>query len=154
MSIITTAYLTIPEAQVYYDGRLNTGPWDIVTHDSVRDKALLQATRAIDRLNFRGIKTDEAQELQFPRANDTIVPADIECACAEEALALLDGKDPEMEREALAITEQTFGKLKAKFDRDAGRPINILNGIMSATAWGYLLPYLRDPLTVRLSRTS
>lgn len=153
MSIITTAYLTRPEAQVYYDGRLNTGPWDNASDDD-KDTALLQATRAIDRLNFRGIQTDEAQELQFPRANDTVVPADIECACAEEALALLDGKDPEMEREALAITEQVFGKLKAKFDREAGRPINILNGIMSATAWGYLLPYLRDPLTMKLSRTS
>lgn len=153
MSILTTAYLTRTEADVYFSGRLKTNPWDNAS-DVDKDKALLQATRAIDRLNFRGIKTDEAQELQFPRSDDTIVPADIECACAEEALALLDGKDPEMEREALAITEQTFGKLKAKFDRQAGRPINILNGIMSATAWGYLLPYLRDPLTIRLSRTS
>jgi len=151
--ILTTAYITRMEAQVYFDGRLNTGPWD-AADDTTKDKALLQATRAMDRLNFRGEKADESQALQFPRSGDDTVPEDIECACAEEALALLDGKDPEMEREALAITEQTFGKIKAKFDRDAGRPINILNGIMSATAWGYLLPYLRDPLTMRISRTT
>lgn len=151
--MILTSYLAISDAQIYFDGRLNTGPWDDAD-DTTRDKALLQATRAIDRLNFRGEKADESQELQFPRLGDSDIPEDIWCACAEEALSLLDGKDPEMEREALAITEQTFGKIRAKFERDAGRPINILNGIMSATAWGYLLPYLRDPLTVRISRTT
>jgi hypothetical protein len=151
--VILTSYLAISDAQIYFDGRLNTGPWDDAD-DTTRDKALLQATRAIDRLNFRGEKADESQELQFPRLGDSDIPEDIWCACAEEALSLLDGKDPEMEREALAITEQTFGKIRAKFERDAGRPINILNGIMSATAWGYLLPYLRDPLTVRISRTT
>jgi len=151
--MITTAYITIVEAQVYFDGRLLTQPWENAS-DENKNKALLQATRAIDQLNFRGQKSTEDQELQFPRYGDTVVPSDIECACAEEALSLLDGKNPEMEREALAITEQVFGKVKAKFDRDAGRPINILNGIMSATAWGYLLPYMRDPLTMRISRTT
>lgn len=153
MSFITTAYLTPVEAQVYFDGRLGTECWDDA-QDTERTKALLQATRAIDRLNFRGEKTDSDQVLQFPRKDDTVVPDDIQCACAEESLSLLEGKDPEMERESLAVISQEFGKAKIKFDRDSGRPINILNGIMSATAWSYILPYLRDPLTLRLSRTS
>jgi len=153
MSFITTAYLTIPEAQTYFDGRLNADCWDDAV-DAERTKALLQATRAIDRLNFRGELASSGQALQFPRGDDSVVPDDIKCACAEEALALLEGKDPEMERESLAVVSQEFGKAKIKFDREAGRPINILNGIMSATAWSYILPYLRDPLSIRLSRTS
>lgn len=153
MSIITTAYMTRVEADTYFAGRLGSDCWDDAS-DADQDTALLQATRAIDRLNFRGKKMDVDQELQFPRGTDTTVPGDIQCACAEEALALLEGKDPELERESLAMTEGVFGKAKIKFDRAAGRPINVLNGIMSLTAWGYLLPYLRDPLTVRISRTS
>jgi hypothetical protein len=153
MSFITTPYLTLAEAQTYFDGRLDTTAWDCADTGR-RTKALLQATRAIDRLNFAGEKADEDQALQFPRLGDTVVPDDIKCATAEEALALLDGKSPEMEREALGITEQTLGPVKAKFDTSTGRSINILHGIMSATAWSFLLPYMRDPLTIRTSRVS
>jgi hypothetical protein len=149
-----TAYLTVEEAVIYFDtGRLGSDAWDCASATD-RGKALVMATRAIDRLNYHGEKTDPDQTLQFPRLNDTEVPQDIKDACAEEALALLDGKDPEAEREALGITDQSFGPLKAKFDRETSRPINILHGIMSATAWSYILPYLRDPLTLRISRTS
>lgn len=153
MSFITTAYLDIVTAQSYFDGRLGTECWD-TADDADKTKALLQATRSIDRLNFVGLKSDEAQELQFPRNGDTVVPSDIMAACAEEALALINGLDPEMERESLAVVQQEFGKAKVKFDRETARPIYILHGIMSSTAWSYLKPYLRDPLTMRISRTS
>ena len=150
---MTQTYLTIQEAQEYFDGRLHTEAWDCASEID-RNKGLVMATRAIDKLNFRGIRLNDNQALQFPRDTDTVIPQDIKDACAEEALALLDGKDPELERESLAITEQAFAQVKAKYDRDASRPINILHGIMSMTAWGYLLPYLRDPLSMRISRTS
>ena len=148
------AYLTLVEASTYFDeNRLHTDAWDCA--DPIdRNKALNMATRAMDRLNYHGEKADSTQELQFPRLNDTAIPQDIQYACAEEALSLLDGKDPEAEREALGITETAIGPVKAKFDTQTARPINILHGIMSATAWSYLLPYLRDPLTMRMSRTS
>lgn len=148
-----SAYLTLQEAQEYYDGRLYTDAWDCATEIN-RNKALTMASRAIDRLNYHGIKADEAQTLQFPRSTDSVVPEDIKSASAEEALALLDGKDPELERESLSVVEQSFGGVKAKYDRASARPINIVHGIMSATAWGYILPYLRSPLTMRISRTS
>ena len=147
------SYLTIAEATTYFAGRLYTDVWDDAS-DTDRQKALTMAARAIDRLNFHGQKTDINQVLQFPRLNDTVVPSDIMDANAEEALSLLDGKDPECERESLGILETAIGPVKAKFDRQTARPINILHGIMSATAWSYLLPYLRDPLTLRMSRTS
>lgn len=149
-----SSYLTLAEAVTYFDaGRLHSDAWDCA-NETDRNKALVMATRAIDRLNFHGQKADDSQALQFPRLGDTSVPNDIKYACAEEALALLDGKDPEVERESLGIVEQSFGSVKAKFDRETARSINILHGIMSATAWSYLLPYLRDPLTMRISRTS
>lgn len=147
------AYITIVEATAYFDGRLYTSCWDDAS-DTDRNKALTMATRSLDRLNYHGQKADPAQVLQFPRLNDTVVPQDIKDGCAEEALALLDGKDPECERESIGITETVIGPVKAKFDRQTARPINILHGIMSATAWSFILPYLRDPLTMRFSRTS
>lgn len=153
MSFITTPYTSRAEGDTYFSGRLNTDCWDDAS-DADKDKALLQATRAMDRLNYRGEKTDADQELQFPRGGDLLVPDDIKAACAEEALALLEGKDPEMERESLSIKSQEFGKAKVGFDKSTGRPMNILNGIMSATAWSYILPYLRDPMTFFISRTS
>jgi len=153
MSFITTPYVTRVVAQTYFDGRLNTTCWDDAL-DADKDKALLQATRALDRLNYRGKKADPDQVLQFPRNGDTTIPDDIMCATAEEALALLEGKDPEMERDSLAIIKQEFGKAKIEYDRATARPIYILHGIMSATAWSYILPYLRDPLTFEISRTT
>jgi len=153
MSFITTPYTSRVEGDTYFAGRLNAECWDDAS-DTDKDKALLQATRAMDRLNYRGDRADDNQELQFPRGTDTVVPDDIKCACAEEALALLEGKDPEMERESLSISRQEFGKAKVQFDKETGRPIHILNGIMSATAWSYILPYLRDPMTFRISRTT
>jgi hypothetical protein len=147
------AYLNIAEAQIYFDGRLHAEAWDCAT-ESDKNKALTMATRSIDRLNYHGEKADASQVNQFPRLNDTAIPQDILDATCEEALSLLDGKDPEAEREGLAVTEQAFGPVKAKFDRTTARPINILHGIMSMTAWHLLLPYLRDSLTMRISRTS
>lgn len=150
---MAAAYLTILEATTYFDGRLFSDAWDDA-NDTDRLKSLTMATRSLDRLNYHGQKADSSQELQFPRLNDTVVPQDIKDGCAEEALALLDGKDPECERESIGITETAIGPVKAKFDRETARPINILHGLMSATAWSYILPYLRDPLTMRFSRTS
>lgn len=150
-----TPYASVSQAQDYFDDRLNTSAWDAHTlsGDDSQEKALKQATRIIDRLNYIGSKVDEAQEHQFPRGDDTVVPDDIINACAEIALALLDGVDPEIEMENLNMTSEAYGQVKVSYDRTQPAE-HILAGVPSATAWRFLKPYLRDHRNVVLSRVS
>jgi len=146
------AYCTIAEADAYFSGRLNTDAWDDATSgDQV--KALVQATRMIDRLNFKGEMTDEDQQFQFPRDDDTLVPEDIKYACSEIALALLDGVDPELEFDNLRMVSQGYANVRSTYDKDSP-PQHFVAGIPSVTAWRYLKPYLRDVNAVDLSRVS
>lgn len=164
-------YGTTAEASVYFANRLYATAW---TGASVTDrpKALLAATRIIDSLNFKGYKStvytllladeystnaeirvaEAAQELEFPRDADTTVPVTIEEACYEIAYALLDGRDPEMDLQALSVTSQRYAAVATSYDRSTGPNANILNGVPSMAAWRMLLPYLRVGNEVKLSR--
>jgi len=146
------AYATTEEAQTYFNSRLNTDPWDnaIATE---KTKALAMSTSIIDRLNFRGEKTSADQELQFPRGEDTVVPQDIKNACAEIALSLLDGVDPEMEFESLKMKSQVYGVIRSTYDSERA-PEHTVAGVPSSIAWRFLKPYLRNAQTVDLHRVS
>lgn len=150
-----TAYISVEDAQDYFDERLNTSAWDdhSVSGDNSQEKALKQATRIINRLNFIGDKTDSAQENQFPRGGDTEIPSDIEIACCEIAIALLDGVDPEIELENLNMKTSAYGQTKVDYDR-TNPAEHIIAGVPSATAWRYLKPYLRDSRLVAVTRVS
>ena len=147
-----SSYLTIGEAQAYFNERLHTEPWDCATPVD-KDKALAMSTKTLDRLNYLGCKTDLTQELQFPRDADTVVPQDIKDATAEIALALLDGIDPELEFENLSMVSQGYGVVKSTYDRGIVQE-HYVAGIPSVTAWRMLKPYLRDPRTIDLNRVT
>lgn len=146
----TNMYGSLLDAESYFGTRLNADAW--LNADQVdQNKALLTATRLIERLNFNGTKTDPAQVLEFPRGGDQTVPQDILIACYEIALALLDGVDPDMEIDILDAT--SFGIGSARLTRDPNRVVDsIVSGIPSKIAWNYLRPYLRDSRSVRLSK--
>lgn len=178
------AYLTIQEAQAYFDERLHTMAWNIAT-SAERPKALLWATRIIDSLAFKGDKNsvyaliqantdgtpgaeacyradnqvairtaNDSQENEFPRGADTTVPDEIEWACAEIAYALLDGIDPDLEMENIAANSHGIGSVRTSWSRSQGPPEHLVNGVPSATAWKYLKPFLRDDNHIRLARVS
>jgi hypothetical protein len=126
---------------------------DAPTSSTNQYKALVTATEAIDRLGYSGYKTSVTQEREFPRNGDTTIADDIKKACAEEALSLLSGKDPEREQERVRVLMQQYATIKQEYDPD-NLPLYILSGITSAKAWRYLLPYLRDIRGVRLDRAS
>lgn len=149
---ISTAYATRAEGDTYFAGKLFADAWDNAT-DAEKDKSLLQATRIIDRLNFKGEKTDDTQELQFPRDDDTAVPDDIKDASCEIAYALLDGVDPELEFDNLNMVSQGYANVRSTYDRQAPAE-HLVAGVPSVTAWRYLLPYLRDTRAVDLSRVN
>lgn len=60
------SYVSLPEAEQYFYGRLNSSSW---TSAEQKDKiaALSMATMDINQLNFIGQKADPSQSLAFPR---------------------------------------------------------------------------------------
>lgn len=144
------AYLDDKEADLYFSNRVNSQVWTRANIDQ-KMVALRHATRLIDRLNFRGDKTDSNQLLQFPRDDDVIIPLDIKFACCEVAIKLLDGVDTDLEINALAVDSHGYGSVKTNYNRRF-IPDHTLAGIPSAMGWSYLVPYLRDVHNLVLSR--
>lgn len=145
-----TNYISADNATGYFDTRLNTESWDTAS-DADKGKALAQATRIIDRLPIAGSKTDANQSNQFPRTPDLVVPKDIQFACAEIALALLDGAEPEKDFRDIHFRSLSHGQLNSVREE---MPKHLVAGVPSFTAWKLLRPYLRDERSVSLVRTT
>ena len=148
----------ISEAEQYFSERLKTSAWDSASLDN-REKALIQATRAINRLNFRGEKVETDQEFVFPRIvineDDEEVtvnlPQAVQDACCELALSYLSGVDTEHEYNNIRVVSHSQDFSKTMYDRFA-QPEHIIAGIPSIEAWYLLLPYLRDTRIVKVDR--
>jgi hypothetical protein len=143
--IPTGSYVTETEATAYisaYKLEREREPW-ITASIGERNIALSRATRAIDRLPFKGVRSTTDQAHAFPRGDDTEVPNDIKYACAELALALLDGRDPSYEFENLVFTSKRFGNVSTTSSEKAYRN-HIVAGIPSYDAWVLLVPYLKN----------
>ena len=149
---MASIYGSIALANIYFDERLNTRVWEVAVPGD-RAKALIMATRAIDRLNFVGEKTLEAQELQFPRETDTTIPDAVLHATYECAIAFLDGVDMELEQANLGVTSDAYSGARTTYDLHHTQD-HIRSGIPSPQAWQLLIPYLRDPREVTVSRVS
>jgi hypothetical protein len=164
-------YGTLVNAGDYFLTRLHTSAWDDASVLD-RQKALYMATRYIDRLNYKGDKAavynlllanteateaeirvaEASQELEFPRDTDTVTPTDIETACYEITLALLDGVDPDAELENLGISTHSYAGVRTAYNRDQQPIEHLIHGIPSALAWRYLKPFLRDGREYRITR--
>jgi hypothetical protein len=149
-------YCDLAEAQDYFDdSRLNAESWDDSSSEK-QLKALKQATRMIDRLNFKGDKYSIFQANEFPRdycfnPDFAPIPNDIKIACCEIALALLDGVDPDLEEEDLGAMSEGYSTVRVTSDTNI-RKDHIKAGIPSVEAWKHLLPYLKDPLSIFVRR--
>jgi hypothetical protein len=149
---VANYYGTVAAADTYFGERLNSEAWERAIAGD-RLKALIMAARAIDRLNFIGEKTDDDQDLQFPRGEDTDVPTDILYAAYECAHDFLDGVDMDFEREQLGVVADAYSGVRATYDSHY-TAVHIVAGIPSSQAWSYLQPYIVDPREVTLSRVS
>jgi hypothetical protein len=144
-------YGTLVKANAYFRFRLDTDAWLNATQDQ-QIAALVMSTQAIDRLQFIG-ETPEDQALSFPRDFQDEVPVPIERACYENALKLLDGVDPDTERDNLMKSSQAYGGVRSTIDRSSLAPYYV-HGIASPTAWSYLQPYLTDGELLVMKRGS
>lgn len=151
-AMYTPYYGTIALADSYFQYKLNTDDWDNAT-DIQKKSALVEASRAIDQLNYIGAMLDEDQGLEFPRDYQDEVPKNVTFAAYEIALKLLNGIDPETERDNLTTTHRGFGQIRVNYDRGFV-PSHIVHGIASSAAWNLLLPYMSDPNEVIIRRGS
>lgn len=170
-------YGTLSEANAYFADRLHSQAWDSAMA-SDKPKALLQAARIIDNLNYKGMKAavydvsydsdgnrlepapdeatvlaaDATQELEFPRGRDAAVPEQIKWAQWEIAYALLDGFDPDEAMDAMRVKSQTYSAVRTTYaDGDQSNEY-LLYGIPSGSVWRLLMPYLADARIIRLRR--
>ena len=145
-------YLTIAEAQTYFDTRLNTEAWD-EANATDRNKALAMSTRIINQFNYLGSKTVDSQTNQFPRGGETEVQQEILDACAEIAFNLLDGVEPDLELENVGVVHQGVSSAKTTYDRSFVAE-HLANGVPSATAWQMMKPFMVDVNSVSISRVN
>lgn len=99
IEININSYVTLDEANEYFVSRLGSDYWDTL-EDEQKEKALITATKKIDRLPFIGYKQDPYQPLQFPRFYYSTgcyynglpiedIPQQVKDAVCEEALTTL-----------------------------------------------------------------
>ena len=176
-------YGTINEANSYFSNRLHSESWSDATA-SDRPKALVEATRIIDSLSFKGVKhtvweimyeydsalekykkkltepptrneiiaADSNQELEFPRGQDTEVPKEIEWACYETALAILEGFEPEDAAERLNVVRQSYASVRTTYANGSVAMEYLGYGIPTARVWRWLKPYLTSDRLINISR--
>jgi len=63
----SNSYVTLAEAVAYFEGRLNTAAWDVLTSDEAKNVALVSACRRIDQEEFSGVRSSLEQALAWPR---------------------------------------------------------------------------------------
>jgi hypothetical protein len=92
------SYVTVAEADAYFGQRLNSDRWFSSTLP-VKESALVQATRWLDRQDYRGERTVPRQPRKWPReyvydedgydVDPATIPQEVQDATCEAALALL-----------------------------------------------------------------
>lgn len=132
MSLGYTAYATIEAAETYFTSVLDTEPWDDAEPE-MRQKALYAATRMIDGLRVR---RPHSEEKNF----DEPAPTDVQRACAQIALDILDGFE-QSDFEDNDLIAEGYGNIRDTHDSNAVMMHRWL-GLSSYAAFILLRPYL------------
>lgn len=141
ITVGTNSYISVAAATSYFDERLYSTSW---TSAEAADKikALIMATKKIDRQKIRGLKANSDQTLEFPRALyahgesfeapivgmrhhygpgwvvEDEVSQDVLDATCEEAIALLAGgakANQRAELQAQGVKSFSIGKLSETY---------------------------------------
>ncbi len=119
---LVNSYVTVEEADSYFDSTLQNKSEEWNKYDtSTKARALITATRQIDRLPFAGRKLDINQFLEFPRTTTTNIaftdgiPNEIIYATCEQALFLLKGGSKRQELQQQGVKSYSLGDLSETF---------------------------------------
>jgi hypothetical protein len=138
------SYVTIDEATTYLSSMLDANEWTSADNET-KEKALISATRNIDREKLNGKKYSDDQVLQFPRlADGENIPQVVKDACCEEALFLLKmtayQKKREMEH-ALGMVGASIGDASEYAQQSIVQQKTKGRGVYSPIAKQLLKPY-------------
>ena len=129
-------YVNLEDANEYFSNRLHADVWAEAS-DADKEKALAMATKAIDRQPLRGRKSDREQTLAFPRYPDTEIPKEVQEACCEIALVLLErGNSQRRKLQQEGVQSFTLGNMSESYAAGAGK------GLLSQEAKELLKPWL------------
>ena len=123
-------YVTITEADEYFSNRLPiSSVWEDIP-DKLKERALIQAAKEMEKYHFKGRKLAYSQLLSFPRYyhsyydNNTYLNLNLsgeiyqevrDCQC-EIALAFLTPKDSREKLQAAGVTKVSFGDVTEEYD--------------------------------------
>lgn len=143
----TNSYISIADADIYFACRIHSEVWSTATDDD-KAKALISATRQIDRLSFKGRKILTNQALAFPRypqgyiCSSNIqpsisidVPQKVKDATCEESYVLLKGISKRIELQQQGVKQARIGDIEEVY---TGNRIKLL----SSEARELLRPYM------------
>jgi hypothetical protein len=148
-----SAYADIAAANAYLANTLGTDGWDSASTLN-QNKALVMATRAINRLRYQGFQTEDARTAgnQFPRGTDTAVPDAVVGATIEEANALLGDILPDEAFKDLRVKRESMSGVSITYDTSLNDGAHTRAGFTSRTAYNMLKPYLYDRKSMRVDR--
>lgn len=116
---LINSYVTVEEADAYFANTLQSEEWN--KYDiSTKEKALITATRQIDRLPFSSKKLNSYQNLEFPRVSTNLaftndIPDAVIYATCEQALFLLKGGSKRQELQKQGVKSYSLGDLSETF---------------------------------------
>ncbi|MDD3921340.1 MAG: hypothetical protein PHO41_09245 [Eubacteriales bacterium] len=169
VTVGTNSYISVADATTYLDNNLYITEWTAASADD-KSRAVIMATRKIDRLTLTGAKKLATQALEFPRAyvydtrytsdNQTIaaltdegwytetdVPQAVLDAVCEEALALLQsGNDSRRKLQRAGVKSYSLGSLSETFADSAiaGKS----KGLLSDEAKALMKPYIAGAVRI------
>ena len=156
MTAVTTTvtlvtYVTLAEAETFFNNRLIDSAWDDATNDN-RSKALNMSASALNRLNYAGKRNSLTQVHPFPRDDDSVIPQIMQDACCLVAAKFLDDFTIDQLRDEARFKIQGYSTVKTTY-KDGDLP-HYMSGIPSAEAWDMIQPFLRQVDTIQLNRSS
>lgn len=121
------SYVTLAEANTYFDSRLYVDAWTNANDDDIRNRALVSATRRLELEKYYGTKTTTTQALSFSRQGleyldgislDGIIPQQVKDAQCELALHMLTVDMSQGGVDTDTISEAQVGSIKVKYAID------------------------------------
>jgi len=122
----SNSYVTLAEADTFFEARLYIDVWDDSTDDS-KNRALVMATRRIEQETYYGDRETSTQALKFPRINigyldgillDGGIPELLKEAQCELALYMLSTDMSKPSVDTSAIQEARVGSIAVKYAVD------------------------------------
>ena len=129
LAVGTNAYVDREMADAYFADKLRSSGWQAASEDD-RERALIAATAAVDRLGFNGSISRYDQPLAWPRLRmrdredrsiaSNVVPVAVTAATCEYALHLLAAPEA---KPSSAITRKRVGDLEIQYRASTPDPI-------------------------------